>query len=106
MIDLNAAAAAKAETGEPTADVMIGDEKFTVPAKGALPFMFAEHLSSNNIDQALQVLFGEDYERFIEQRPTLDQISALIEGITKDSGFDTAGESQASGKRVRGTTTR
>lgn len=90
--------AAKAEKSEGH-KVILGGQEFTLPA--LLPFEFGEACrkatTEAGIRRAVRVILGsEQYERFVEQQVTLDDVGALIDGLAGLYGFESPGESLAS----------
>jgi hypothetical protein len=98
-IDLNAArrarAAARAEALNEPVVISIGDEQFTLPVE--LPMDAASALATGSIDAFLVAVLGDGIESFLAQRPSIDDITFVVEGIAAAYGFANPGESQASG---------
>lgn len=108
-IDLDAARAARRETSGTGPTATLGGEEFVFPVE--VPFAAAQILGDVATAQEagdvakvmgavvsfLEALLGpEDYARFREHRPSLQDLMSLIEGLSKAYGFGDPGESPAS----------
>ncbi len=92
--DLDAARAARAEArGEPPT-VTFGGEEYVMPAE--LELEAAEHLMFGRPTQFVKALLGEDWERFNANKPTLNDLKDLSDGLAVLYGFAEPGESPAS----------
>jgi len=107
-LDLDAARAARAEAAGETHALVFGAVEFPLPAE--LPADFAFRLADGETRGALEALLAERFEEFWERRPTIEDLTALAEGVAKLYGFGDPGESSASapssangGKRSRPT---
>jgi hypothetical protein len=89
-IDLDAARAARSEN-EPVI-VRFGGHDFALPAE--LPLDAAIHAAEPA--KFLEVLFGAEHDAFMAQRPSMQDVVALAEGVASAYGFESVGESPAS----------
>lgn len=90
--DLDAARAARAELrGDPPV-FLFGGQKFTVPVE--LPIEFAYLLDDPK--EAMRFLLQDQFEDFMAQRPSKDDIFELVTWVGKTAGLS-VGESSASG---------
>jgi hypothetical protein len=97
-IDLDAAAAARREGKDGGIEITFKGETFSLPPE--MPYEMVRKLTALPEDQAtesmLNSLFGdEQWAKFLELGPTLEDIRELFNGINKEYGIET-GESQAS----------
>lgn len=107
-IDLDAARRARAEAvGEPLV-VVFGGEEFTLPAEK--PFDFSMYLARGFVYEAIDALLApDDVARFWRrdrppaERPTLDDVTALLDGVAEHFGSKDQGESLASASSSNGT---
>jgi len=108
-IDLDAARAARQEASGEGPVIVWGGQDYTLPAE--IPFETAEELSrleaahaaENDVEatdaiiKAISSLLGaEQYERFAAGRPSVDDMAALVDGLSEAYGFEQPGESPAS----------
>lgn len=98
-IDLNKARAARREANKEAPEVVIGDQKFVLPVE--MPFAVTEHLAvlkdaeerkenalvATAILNILRVLFGADYEAFMEQAPSMQDLEVLLEQLMAEYGI-------------------
>lgn len=104
-IDLDAARAARKEgKGEPP-EVIFGGATYTLPVE--MPFEIVEQLAllqNANGDDAsaaepvlavVHLLLGDQYEAFMANHPSMDDLTALAKGAMQEYGVG-PGESQAS----------
>jgi len=113
-IDLDAARAARREARGEAPTVTFGGETFALPVE--LPFEIAEvgqrlNAATTSTDvaeamhDAMRMLLADDYDRFMALRPSLQDLTALVEGIPGEYGIST-GESRASRRSSRSSTDR
>jgi len=76
----------------------LGGETFALPVE--MPYNVVPHLASamsgvvSAVPRVFETLLGdEEYKRFTEQAPTMDDLFVLIEGVMVEYGFNDAGES-------------
>jgi hypothetical protein len=107
-IDLDAARAARREVDKEAPKAVFGGRDFGLPAE--LPFSVVQGLvemeqGQANDDQAavgnavtdiIRELFGTDYDAFMDLRPSMQDLEALIGGVMLQYGFSDVGESSAS----------
>lgn len=103
-IDLDAARAARAEAAGEGPVVVFGGGDFPLPPE--MPFSVAESLATLNemstsakaaeMQAIFKALLGENYESFMAQSPSLEDMLALIEGLGQAYGLEDVGESEAS----------
>lgn len=74
--------------------VIFGGEKFTLPPRPSWKCISA--MGTGNIDEALDLLLGEQAPAFWAKNPSDKHVKALLEGIQSAYGLD-VGESEASG---------
>lgn len=105
--DLDAARAARAEQNGEHPTVKFGGKVFTLPVE--MPYTIVESINEMNAAQIAgdgytvtlklsaiaKDLFGEQYQEFLEFRPSMLDMSALLENVAPLYGLS-AGESQAS----------
>ena len=91
-IDLDAIAA---EVDDEQPVVVFGGEKFTLPAR--LPWRAISMMGRGEIDEALNLVLGDQAEAFWGHEPNDRQIEALFEGLADAYGMESLGESSASG---------
>jgi hypothetical protein len=91
-IDLDARRAQRAEaTGEPT-KVVLGGEHFLFPVVTEWPVEIIDVLSRGELLAGLRLLLdAEDYERFVAQKPTMGDLTALFEELAKTAGVGNLG---------------
>lgn len=103
-IDVNAARAARREATQAGPEVVIGDSKFVLPVE--MPFEVTEHLAtlkqaeqakdnsliSGAILSVLRVLFGDQYEEFMKEQPSMQDIEVLLEGLMEEYGMAEKGD--------------
>lgn len=85
--DLDAAAAARAETrGAPFRFTWRGSE-YEVPNQALWPLAAQAALGEGDLLAALRGILGdEQMDRFAATRPTLSDVTALLDALAKDSG--------------------
>jgi hypothetical protein len=87
VIDLDQARAARAEVAKEPVKIKFSDAEFELPAE--LPADFALLASEDREYDALRALFRDDTERFFALRPSLDDVTELIEQIGSVYGLST-----------------
>jgi hypothetical protein len=107
VVDLNKLRAARYEKKGPAPKVAFGKRTFTLPRE--VPFVVVE--AFNRIDEAtksentasstaalldaMKGLLGKDYDAFMAESPSTDDMTAFLEGVLTEYGIET-GESEAS----------
>lgn len=91
IIDLDAARAARSES-EPVI-VRFGGSDYTLPAE--LPIEAAA-VAADPI-AFLRVILGDQADAFLAAGPSMQDVAVLADGIASAYGFESVGESQASG---------
>jgi hypothetical protein len=92
VIDLDAARAARAETTAPVV-VRLGGEDFELPNE--LPLEAA--MSADDPVAFLTALLGNRADEFMAAGPSIADVATLAESIASVYGFESPGESVASG---------
>ena len=106
-IDLDAAKAARREANGEAPTVVFGGKEYELPVE--LPFEVATSMAGldeesikadpslvgEKINAVVSILFGTSVEEFMGGAPSMNDLMALIEGLSGVYGLD-AGESQAS----------
>jgi hypothetical protein len=107
-VDLDAAATARREVKKDAPEVKFKGETFSLPVE--LPYDVPEALAEvaaaterkdDNaitvaISYALTALLGDDYAKFRELKPSMEDVQALLEGVLGEYGFASPGEAPAS----------
>lgn len=107
-IDLDAARAARREATQEAPVIALGGQDFVLPIE--LPFEVADLLGQMAVAkergdqggqavavvQMVRLLLGEGFDEFMKQNPSLDDLLALMDGMTRAYGVEDAGESPAS----------
>lgn len=113
-IDLDAARAARRESKGEASSIVLGGKEYVLPVE--LPFEVAEYLgevavSANGgeddpayagkvakaVNRAVEAMLGpEAYAAFKAERPSLEDLTLLVEEVVKAYGFADVGESEAS----------
>lgn len=82
-IDLDAGRKKRRAEREPIV-ITFGGEKFTVEG---IPLDFWTKGAAMNLVGAIESLFGDDAARFLAHKPELEDVMALLEGVTAELGF-------------------
>lgn len=99
MIDLNKQRAARREGKGEAPVVVIGDGNFTLPVE--MPFETVEAIARVQVAQetgnttamhmaildTLRVLFGPQYDAFMATQPSVEDLSALMDGVLAEYGM-------------------
>lgn len=107
-INLDAARAARREAEQEAPIVTLGGKDYELPVE--LPFEVAEHFAAlaiakerkdeaamaAGVIQVVKSLLGDHFDSFMKSRPSIDDLLALVEGLTEAYGVEDVGESQAS----------
>lgn len=100
-IDLDAARKARAEKTDGPLVVVFGGEEFTLPAEK--PFDFSMYLARGYVYEAIDSLFAEDEaarfwrrDKPPKERPTVEDVTEMLDGVAAYFGADSPGESEAS----------
>jgi hypothetical protein len=92
-IDLDAAAAARAEAqGEPVT-LIFRESEFTLPVE--MPADFALHAQAERLRESVSALIGEKAEEFFALRPSIEDITELVNAAARIYGVS-PGEAAAS----------
>lgn len=104
LINLDAAKAARRESGVEQPKVVFGKKTFALPVE--IPFEAVEKLGGLDPDDPtaatsvitgfIAILFGDQYPAFLKLQPSTQDIEVLMESLAKVYGFETPGESLAS----------
>lgn len=109
-IDLDAARAARREAEQDPPVIVLDGEDFTLPIElpfeiaGDLGKLFAAkgdkdklaELAGQVVPLIVKGLLGDDHDRFMEHRPSFDDLIVLLEGMAVAYGLADVGESSAS----------
>ena len=82
-LDLNARRAARREAGREHLKVNLGDDEFLLPPE--LPIDIAEPMKKladgdlTCLIDIVETLFGDDTDRFMKYRPSIDDLEQIIE---------------------------
>lgn len=107
VVDLNKIRAARYEKKGPAPQVVFGKTTMTLPRE--VPFVVVEAFgrmdTANKADdaagssaallEAMKGLLTKDFNAFMAENPSADDMAAFLEGVLKEYGID-AGESAAS----------
>jgi hypothetical protein len=87
QFDLGAARARRLEEIGELPAFKIGDDIFTMPPVTEWPLEFPELLAQGESTAALRLLLGdEQYDRFMEHKPTLGDVASLVEWAASLAG--------------------
>lgn len=102
--DLNTARAARAKKRQEVEGTphtfTLGEETFSLPLDPPWGFVEAIYASGNRFElafSAVRALLGDQYDRFLQQTPEIEDAGELIDRAVDLYGFRDTGESQASG---------
>jgi hypothetical protein len=96
IIDLDAARAARAEATKETPVIKFGGKEWTLPSE--LPWALAEAAAGANAESAIvavKSLLGSQWEEFLKQNPSVEDMRILLENVAAIYGAD-PGKSQGS----------
>jgi hypothetical protein len=89
VIDLDAARAARAEAAGDPVTLTFGGETYTLPVE--LPADFALYAMERDLRSAVMALLDDDADAFFAWRPSMDDLTALVEHAMKVYGVDQGG---------------
>jgi hypothetical protein len=100
-VDVDAMLAAKREIEDESHVVVFRGREFTIPS--AAPFTFLEACvygrdETTRAFLAVRAILGDEYEKFLEARPTVDEATKFVSVVAELWGMEeNLGESPASG---------
>lgn len=102
-VDLDAARAARRDLEGGTLEVRFGGETFTVPGGNDWPLDAYDALAAGRMGKALELIFGDDWERFAAHKPTLADCEAFMDACAAGAGLGDAKNSSGRSGSSTGT---
>lgn len=86
VLDLNEMRAARAEVAGPPPIVKLGEKQFKLPQE--MPLTFPVLCGRGEIEDALRLILDDQFEDFLAEDPTMEDLLAIAEGMAEMYGVE------------------
>jgi hypothetical protein len=86
VVDLDKARAARKKAAGDPITVKFAGKEYTLPFE--LPYAFVVHAQDEDIVSSLRVLLGDQADRFLDDRPSLEDVDTFLELVIPLYGGD------------------